>query len=150
MELNFFIFAGFGIWLLVVSTVTIWVFVFFRRLSKQVDKGNLIKVLGRVLDKGRRNEESIKKIRGEIKRIDKEGTFHFQKLGVIRFNPFDEMGGEHSFSLALLDSRDCGIVITGLHTREKTRVYVKYIQKGKSKVELSDEEKRALKQALQS
>jgi len=147
MELNYYIFTGIGVWLLVVSFLAVWIFVYFRRLSKQVDKGNLIKILDNVLNKEKENKASIKTLRKEIERIDKEGAFHFQKLGVVRFNPFDEMGGEHSFSLGLLDDRDCGVIITGLHTRERTRVYVKSVKNGKSTIELSREEKKALKLA---
>ena len=57
------------------------------------------------------------------------------------------MGGDHSFSVALLNGKGTGIIITGLHTRERTRVYVKDIKQGKSEVELSQEEKKALRLA---
>jgi hypothetical protein len=63
---------------------------------------------------------------------------------MIRFNPFSELGGDHSFCLALLDDRDTGVVLTGLHTRERTRFYMKDITNGKSSLELSNEEKKAL------
>jgi hypothetical protein len=68
----------------------------------------------------------------------------------VRFNPFKELGGDHSFSLAILDSHDSGIVITSLHTRDRTRVYMKDIKKGKSESELSAEEKSALTSAEKS
>ena len=63
---------------------------------------------------------------------------------MVRFNPFSEMGGDHSFSVALLDGHDTGIIITGLHTRERTRVYIKPVNKGKSEYDLSKEELKAL------
>ena len=65
MELNFYIFAGIGIWLLIISLITVWVFLYFRRLSKQVNRGNLVKVLDSVLAKERKNEASINKLRKE-------------------------------------------------------------------------------------
>jgi len=58
--------------------------------------------------------------------------------------------GDHSFSLALLDGKDTGVVITGLHTRERTRVYMKAIKAGKGEHELSEDEKKALAKALKS
>ncbi len=65
-----------------------------------------------------------------------------------KFNPFNESGGDHSFSLALLDGEKNGIIITSLHTRERTRMYVKEIFGGKSKSELSSEELESLRQCL--
>jgi hypothetical protein len=68
-------------------------------------------------------------------------------VGLIRFNPFNEIGGDHSFSLAILDGGDNGIIITGLHTRDRTRIYAKQVNKGKSDLELSTEEQKALLKA---
>lgn len=71
-----------------------------------------------------------------------------QKIGLVRFNPFNETGGDHSFSLALLDGNGNGFVMTGLHTRERTRLYIKPIRNLKSEYELSQEEQKAIKEAL--
>lgn len=70
-----------------------------------------------------------------------------QKISVVRFNPFGDTGGDQSFSLAVLDAHDSGYVLTSIHGREGTRVYVKPIDFGKSKYQLSQEEKQALGQA---
>jgi len=67
---------------------------------------------------------------------------------MVRFNPFLETGGDQSFAIALLDGNLDGIIITGLHTRETTRLYIKTVEKGKSRLELSKEEKEALSNAL--
>ncbi|TSC94076.1 MAG: hypothetical protein Athens101428_433 [Candidatus Berkelbacteria bacterium Athens1014_28] len=70
------------------------------------------------------------------------------KVGVIRFNPFKELGGNQSFVIALLDGNTSGVVISSLHTREGTRVYSKPILEGKSeKYALTEEEKEAIKAA---
>ncbi len=70
------------------------------------------------------------------------------KIGIIRFNPFKDIGGDQSFALALLDGKDSGIVISSLHTREGTRIYSKPVTKGISeKYVLTEEEKVAIKQA---
>jgi len=79
-----------------------------------------------------------------------ESLADIQKMGLTKFNPFDELGGEHSFSLSMLDGNNNGVIITSLHTRERTRVYVKQINKGKAKINLSSEEERSLKQALKN
>ncbi|MCK9378921.1 MAG: DUF4446 family protein [Candidatus Moranbacteria bacterium] len=68
------------------------------------------------------------------------------KVGVIRFNPFKELGGNQSFVIALLDGNNSGVVISSLHTREGTRIYSKPILEGKSeKYTLTEEEKEAVK-----
>lgn len=71
------------------------------------------------------------------------------KVGIIRFNPFKDIGGDQSFALALLDGKDNGITISSLHTREGTRIYSKPITKGESeKYTLTEEEKSAIKAAI--
>jgi hypothetical protein len=70
-----------------------------------------------------------------------------QKISLVRFNPFGDTGGDQSFSLAVLDAHDSGYVLTSIHGREGTRVYVKPVDLGKSKYTLSSEEQQALGQA---
>lgn len=70
-----------------------------------------------------------------------------QKISIVRFNPFGDTGGDQSFTLAVLDSHDSGYVLTSIHGREGTRVYVKPVDYGKSKYTLSTEEQQALAQA---
>jgi len=70
-----------------------------------------------------------------------------QKISIVRFNPFGDTGGDQSFTLAVLDSHDSGYVLTSIHGREGTRVYVKPIDYGESKYKLSAEEQQALSQA---
>ena len=134
-------------WLLLISIVAIWIIIYFIKLSKGVDKGNLIKILENLITKVGENERSIKEIEKVIKEIKEDEVYHLQKVAIVRFNPFKELGGDHSFSLALLNANYSGFVITGLHTRERTRVYVKKIDRGKSTTELSEEEKEAIKRA---
>ena len=88
---------------------------------------------------------------GEINKrlasLELDGERHIQKVGLVRFNPFKELGGDHSFSLAILDGKDSGVVITGLHTRDRTRIYMKEVIMGESKHDLSSEEKKAVETA---
>lgn len=71
------------------------------------------------------------------------------KVGIIRFNPFKDIGGDQSFAIALLDGKDSGFVMSSLHTREGgTRIYTKPVIKGESeKYTLTEEEKSAIKSA---
>jgi hypothetical protein len=79
-------------------------------------------------------------------KINKLALHSLHKIGVIRFNPFKDIGGDQSFAIALLDGKNSGLVISSLHTREGTRVYTKPVTKGESKkYPLTEEEKQAIK-----
>jgi hypothetical protein len=82
--------------------------------------------------------------------LEREELGAFQRLGLVRYNPFEDTGGNQSFALALLDGHGDGFVISSLHTRTATRVYGKAISKGRSEAALSDEEQEALRIALAS
>lgn len=144
------IISALALWLLGLSIITYWIFNYFRKLSKQVGKGNLIRLLEKILDVQVRNSKYLKKVESGISAVENEIKSHIQKVGLIRYNPFQEMGGNHSFSLALLNNKDDGVIITGLHSRQGTRVYVKNIKCGKCKLGLSNEEEKALKMAQKS
>lgn len=71
-----------------------------------------------------------------------------QKVGVVRFNPFADGGGNFSFSLALLDGLDTGLVVTSMHGREQNRIYSKKIQNGECENQLTEEEQEAVRRAI--
>jgi hypothetical protein len=68
-------------------------------------------------------------------------------IGLVRFNAFDDTGGNQSFALALLDGAGDGVVLSSLHSRQTTRLYVKHVAGGVPDAALSDEESQALRQA---
>ena len=148
--MGIYIFLIFGIWLLALSFFLFRFVTFFNKLTKGLEVADLKKVLEKILVGGEINTNEIKTLGKRIDLIEENGKYHIQKVGLVRFNPFKELGGDHSFSLAILDFHDSGIVITSLHTRDRTRVYMKDIKKGKSESELSAEEKSALTSAEKS
>ena len=79
-----------------------------------------------------------------------EGTQRraFQRVGLVRYNPFEETGGNQSFALALLDGAGDGWVLSSLHARTGTRVYAKGIKSGRADAALSEEETAAIQQAM--
>lgn len=137
----------FGIWLILISIVLYKIFALFNKLTKGLEVTDLKSVLEKVLVKESSNEKIITELTKRINKADLDGKLHIQKVGLTRFNPFKELGGDHSFCLVILDGTDTGVVITSLHTRDRTRVYMKEIKSGKSNVELSVEEKKALDKA---
>jgi hypothetical protein len=72
----------------------------------------------------------------------------FQRVGLVRYNPFEETGGNQSFALALLDADGDGWVLSSLHARSGTRVYAKAIKGGRAEAGLSAEETDAIRQAM--
>jgi hypothetical protein len=148
--LVYIIVAVLAVWLLAISIVTFKQFGFLRGLVKDSSEKDLVKVLKRILESEQVNEKNIDQIKRELVLFHSEGLNHIQKIGVVRFNPFRETGGDHSFSLAMLDGKDNGFIITGLHTRERTRLYLKWLKDGKSETELSNEEKKAFVAAQKS
>ena len=72
-----------------------------------------------------------------------------QKVGVVRFNPFQDSGGDQSFAIALLDQGGTGVVVSSLHGRAETRIFAKQVTNGRSTHSLSDEEQQAIREALQ-
>lgn len=92
-------------------------------------------------------KKDIDYLKLQYDKIQREGLLHIQKIGLVRFNPFKDTGGDQSFILSLVDGNDTGIIMSGLFARTGTRWYAKRVVKGKSlEHELSDEEKRALKE----
>ena len=71
-----------------------------------------------------------------------------QHIGIVRFNPFHDTGGDQSFAIALLDHEANGIVLSSLHNRTETRVFAKPVQAGDSLYALSGEEEQAIAQAI--
>jgi hypothetical protein len=72
----------------------------------------------------------------------------FSRVGLVRFNPFEDTGGNQSFALAMLDGSGNGFVVSSLHARAGTRLYAKAVAGGTSDSALSDEEAEALRQAM--
>lgn len=116
-------------------------FNFFKKKSEQPEN------LEDILDWIRKLEKKIEKISQELKNLKKESNFFIKKVGIVRYNPFSEIGGNQSFSIALLNENNDGIIITSLFTREGNRVYGKPIKNGQSEYLLSKEEKEAIEQA---
>ena len=83
-----------------------------------------------------------------IQLIFKNMKFTYQKMGLIKYDAFHEMGGKMSFSLAMLDERDNGFIINAMHTREGCYTYIKEIVDGNSIIVLSEEEQEALTRAM--
>ena len=89
-------------------------------------------------------KKEFERVLKEFENLKEKEKFNIQKVGIVRFNPFEEVGGNQSFSIALLDGKDDGVVITSLYLKEGNRVFAKPIRGGKSEFNLSKEEIEAI------
>ena len=104
-------------------------------LIKQIEDINLLKI------EDKTNKENIRSINRNIRAS-------FQKLGLVRYNAFQGMGGNLSFAIALLDYTNSGFVLNSVHSREGCYMYLKRVDRGQTEVLLGSEEREALEQAL--
>lgn len=88
------------------------------------------------------------KNRQAIRKINEEMMSNFQKVGIVKYDAFHEMGGKLSFAITLLDGNNSGYIINSMHSREGCYNYVKEIVKGESYIELSEEEAESLDKAI--
>lgn len=138
----------FFVWL-VVLTGLVWRYLsHYNNLTKGVSEKSLKEILEQLLvnlDKSKKELDSLKLY---CTKLQKDGLLHIQKVGLVRFNPFKDTGGDQSFVLSLIDGNDTGVVISGLYSRSGTRWYAKRVVEGKGvDYDLSEEEKKALKEA---
>lgn len=118
----------------------------FKFLKKEKEPKNLKELLSQFNNL----KESLKRISKKLKGLENKNKFSIQGVGIVRFNPFKETGGDQSFSIALLDGNKDGVVITSLYGREGNRVFAKPIKRGKSEYLLTEEEKRAIEKAKEN
>ena len=96
-----------------------------------------------------RVEKQNANILGQINSLDKDLEGCIQKVGILRYSAFQDTGSDLSFTLALLDEHDDGVVFNGIYSREMSNIYAKPIENGKSKYTLSEEEQEAIKRAIE-
>lgn len=117
----------------------------YQKLTAGITKENLMEVLGEHFTRVEGLEQAANRLKRDIEGIKKEDLTHVQRVGLIRFNPFDDTGGNQSFALALLNDHGDGVVISSLHSRETTRIYGKPVKGfSESGFEFSSEEKQAI------
>jgi len=123
----------------------------YLKFMKKIGNGNN---LDEMLREYLKDVKEIKKDNSEIKayytKLDSDIDSCIQKVGLVRYNAFKDVGSDLSFAIALLDRNDNGVVLNGLYGSESSNIYAKPIKKGQSKYQLSDEEKSALEIAEQS
>lgn len=132
--------AGLSFWLYQIAA-------HYSRLVGTSNKEDLKQILEDLLKRQDKTHNDIKGINQILSEASNKSKDYFQKIGVVRFNPFGDTGGNQSFAISFLNGTDTGIVILSLHNREGTRIYVKTVKNGKSSHDLSKEELEAIRLA---
>ncbi len=94
------------------------------------------------------SQKDIEMISKKVERLEGIAEISIQKIGLVRYSPLKGIGGDQSFSLALLNKEHSGFIITSLYLKKESRIFAKPIKNGKSEYSLSEEEKQAIGRAV--
>lgn len=119
-----------------------------KTLTRGVKGKDLYEIIEKYYDKVDQSKEELVVKLEELDMLKGKINKSIQKFNIIRYKAFEDVGGDLSFSLAMLDERNDGMVLTGIHARDFNGIYAKPIKNGESKYDLSIEEKDALDGAL--
>lgn len=140
--------TGAIIWLGILTFFLLKTIRHYKKLIKSAHNLDLEKVLETVFKQQNGNTSQIAQIHQHIVELEIAAKSHIQKYALVRFNPFEDTGGDQSFIAAFLDAKDNGLVISSLHSRTGTRVYAKEVVGGKPTAHLfSREEKEVVEKA---
>lgn len=142
--------AAVFVWL-VVLTFLIWQQrFFFENLFPKSGERDIRKKFEEVLKLVSNFKTDLSKLEDKLSKLEHQGWYHVQRMELLRYNPYEDTGGDQSFTVALLDNKGTGFVLTSLHARSGTRIFAKPVVEGKSsQYELSKEEKLVIKKALE-
>lgn len=117
------------------------------RLTKGGDGKTLEGTIKKLDERARELEEHAKRVELALENVDHRLQGTIRGVSVERYDPFQELGGQQSFSTALLNESGDGVVVSGIHSRDGVRVYAKEVKAFASERELSQEESRSIENA---
>jgi len=119
----------------------------YRRLGRGAGEAKLDVLLERMLERSELESREIQVLRDQITALGRDVQGHLQQVGVVRYNAFDDTGGDQSFAVAMLDAQGNGAIFNGLYHRKDCRVYAKPVRDWRSTYSMSDEEIEAIRKA---
>lgn len=150
-----FIFLGLLVFSMILLIMVIVAFVQIGKFKKKYTKfmlgkdgSNLENDIMTLYEDNKYMKLSIDKNREDIKELFKKHETAFQKVGLVKYDAFTEMGGKLSFALALLDEKNNGFIINSVHSSEGCYSYTKRVKNADSQIALSNEEKVAVERAV--
>lgn len=121
----------------------------YNRFSQGRDAKSLEKEIGGIFVENAALKDISEKNKRDIKNLYRKMETVFQKVGLVKYDAFPQMGGKLSFSLALLDEKDNGFILNSVHGSDGCYTYSKEIKSGRCELTLGEEEKNALSLAMQ-
>ena len=121
----------------------------YKRFMEKLGQGkNLEEDLETYMYRVDKVERQNAEISNHVETIENNLTNCIQKIGMVRYNAFKDVGSDLSFALALLDENNNGVVLNGIYAREMSNIYAKPIENGKSTYVVSEEEAQAIQKAI--
>lgn len=123
----------------------------YNTFIKKMSKGNNFEETLKVfMSKVEEVSENNKEIMQYCRNLDNNIAKCIKKVGIVRYNAFKDTGSDLSFTLALLNEENTGVVLNGIYSREMSNIYAKPIEKGKSNYSISEQERQAINKAISS
>lgn len=122
----------------------------YKRLVRGTSGKNIEGILMDHLDRVEEIESKFKDLNIKLDILENQLSFSIQKIGFVRYSAFEDVGSNLSYSIALLDDNDNGIILTGIHSRTESTSYAKSVINGQSNYQLSIEEIQALERAKEN
>ena len=121
----------------------------YKKFMEKVGNGtNLEEILGKQIDKMNKVIAKNEELQDFCVRLDTDMKNCIQKVGIYRYNAYKDTGNDLSFTVALLNEKNDGVVFNGIYSREMSNIYAKPIIKGESKYRITEEEQEAIKRAI--
>ena len=150
-----FIVAGMGILMVIMYAFILNLYMDVRRMKKRykkmmtgVESGNLERMLIGHIDEVQRVKEQNTALEVENKKISDLLQQALTRVGMVRFRAFEDMGGDLSYAVAMLDSHNNGVILSSVFGREGSQAYAKPIENGSSTYKLTEDEQQALREAM--
>ncbi len=122
----------------------------YKKFMRGVDNKNIEEIIIGYMDKIDAVEKENKSIMDLCTNVDLKLKGCVQKVALVRYRAFEDVGSDLSFSVAMLDQLNNGVIITGIYGRSESTTYAKPIDRGMSRYELSSEENQALQEAIEN
>jgi uncharacterized protein YoxC len=121
-----------------------------KKISRHCKSGNLAETIETYYDNVEALSGTISSFSKKFEEYEKDNKHAIQKIAVVRFNAFDDISGDLSFSLAALNCHNDGIIITSIYGHDSSTAFLREITNGKATIHLMDEEEKALRQAMEA
>lgn len=120
----------------------------YKMLMRGLEGKNIEEIVLNNAEKLEKVMFTLKIYEDKLKEIEKDQINSLQNVGIQRYNAFNDMGGDLSYSLALLNKSGDGIVLSSIYGRDDARTYAKPVKKGESSYKLSTEEEQAIRSSI--